>query len=44
VWKRSIHERGFFALKRSRMIRAHMQRAARIFAISSKKSLCELKK
>ena len=44
VWKRSIHERGFFASKRSLMVRAQIRRAARNFAISSKKSLCELKK
>ena len=44
VWKRSIHERGFFAPKRSRMVRAQMRRAARNLAISSKKSEWELKK
>ena len=32
------------ALKRSRITRAQMRRAARYLAISSKKSLCELKK
>ncbi len=44
MWNRSIHERGFLAPKRWRMIFAHIRRAARIFATSSKKSLCELKK
>ena len=41
---RSSHERGFLRLKRSRMMRAQMRRAARNFAISSKKSLCTSKK
>ena len=44
VWNRSCHERGFFAPKRSRIASAHSVRAARNLAISSKKSLCELKK
>ena len=44
VWKRSIMARGFVAPKRSRMMRAHSRRAARNFAISSRKSLCALKK
>ena len=44
VWKRSIQERGFLAPKRSFIVRAQMRRAARNFAISSKKSLWELKK
>ncbi len=44
VWKRHIQERGSFAPKRSRMVFAQTRRAARNFAISSKKSLCELKK
>jgi hypothetical protein len=43
-WKRSVHERGSFAPKRSRMWRAQMRRAARSFAISSKKSLWMSKK
>ena len=34
----------FFAPKRSFMMRAHMRRAARNLAISSKKSLCTSKK
>ena len=44
AWKRSCHDRGFFAWNRSRITCAQMRRAARYFAISSKKSLCELKK
>jgi hypothetical protein len=44
VWNRSIIERGLTAPNRSRITRAQMRRAARILAISSKKSLCELKK
>ncbi len=40
----SISERGSRALKRSRMMRAHNLRAARNFAISSSRLLCELKK
>ena len=39
VWKRMSQERDFFAPKRSRIWRAQMRRAARNFAISSKKSL-----
>ena len=44
VWKRSCWARGFVAPKRSRMMRAHRRRAARNLAISSRKSLCALKK
>src|SRR5215831_14063060 len=44
VWKRHIQERGSFAPKRSRIVFDHTRRAARNLAISSKKSLCELKK
>ena len=44
VWKRISHERGFFAPYRSRSSRAQIRRAARYFAISSKKSMCALKK
>ena len=44
VWKRHIQERGSFAPKRSFIVFAQMRRAARNLAISSKKSLCELKK
>ena len=44
VWKRSFHERSSFAPKRSRITSAQSLRAARNLAISSKKSLCELKK
>ena len=44
AWNRSFIDSGFFAPKRSRMIRAHMRRAARNFATSSKKLLWALKK
>jgi hypothetical protein len=44
VWKRTIHERGSFAPKTSRTLRAQMRRAARNFAISSKKSMWLSKK
>jgi len=44
TWVLSIHERGSLAPNRSRSWRAQMRRAARSLAISSKKSLCELKK
>ena len=44
VWKRISHERGSFAPYRSRSSRAQIRRAARYFAISSKKSMCALKK
>src|SRR5436190_9964255 len=44
VWKRNCHERGFLAPKRVVIASAHSLRAARYLAISSKKSLCELKK
>ena len=44
VWKRSLSERGSLAPKRSRMIRAHIRRAARNFATSWKTLLWQLKK
>ncbi len=44
VWKRSIIERGSFALNRSFMMRAHSRRAARNFATSSRRLLWALKK
>ena len=44
VWKRSFQERSSRAPKRSRIVSAQSRRAARYFAISSKKSLCALKK
>ena len=44
VWKRSRQERGSFAPNRSRAISAQRRRAARNFAISSKKFECALKK
>ena len=44
VWKRIRHDRGSVAPKRSRSSRAQMRRAARYFAISSKKSTWALKK
>jgi hypothetical protein len=44
VWNRSFHDRSFLAPKRSRITSAQILRAARNLAISSKKSLCELKK
>ncbi len=44
VWKRSISAFGEVAPKRSRMIFAHIRRAARNFAISSKKLLWQAKK
>ena len=44
VWKRSFHDRSSRAPKRSRTAAAHRARAARYFAISSKKSLWALKK
>ena len=44
AWKRSASAFGFVAPNRSRMIRAHIRRAARNFATSWKKSLCALKK
>ena len=43
-WKRISSERSFFAPNVSRSSRAQMRRAARYFAISSKKSMCALKK
>ena len=43
-WKRRVHERSDRAWKRSRITRAQMRRAARYFAISSKKSEWALKK
>src|SRR5947207_9450270 len=44
VWKRIRRVRSFFAPKRSFINRYQILRAARYFAISSKKSLCALKK
>ena len=44
TWKRHIIERGSVAPKRSRMMRAHIRRAARNFATSSKSSLQAPKK
>jgi hypothetical protein len=44
VWKRSIIALGFVAPKRSRMIVAHIRRAARNFATSWKTLLWPLKK
>ena len=44
TWKRSWSAFGSVTPKRSRMIRAHSRRAARNFPISSRKSLCALKK
>ena len=44
VWKRIFSERSSFAPKRSRMMRAHMRRAARNFATSWKTLLWPLKK
>ena len=44
VWKRIHIDRSFFAPNRSRIISAQTRRAARNLAISSKKSLWELKK
>ena len=44
VWKRISQERGFFAPYLSRIRCAQIRRAARYFAISSKKSRCALKK
>ena len=44
TWKRHIIERGSVAPKRSRMMRAHMRRAARNLATSSKSSLQAPKK
>src|SRR5262250_628593 len=44
VWKRISQVRWFFAPKRSFITRYQILRAARYFAISSKKSLCALKK
>jgi hypothetical protein len=44
VWKRISHERGFLAPNVSRSSRAQIRRAARYLAISSKKSICALKK
>ena len=44
VWNRCAHERGSRAPKRSRMIRAHIRRAARNLATSSKKSMWQAKK
>ena len=44
VWKRISHDFGFFAPKVSLSSRAQIRRAARYLAISSKKSMCALKK
>ena len=44
VWKRSIFERSSLAPKRSVMMRAHMRRAARYLATSSKRLLCAFQK
>ena len=44
VWNRSIALLRSFAPNRSRMIRAHMRRAARNFATSSKKFMWQAKK
>ena len=44
VWNRSIIDRSSCAPKRSRMIDAQMRRAARNFAISSKKCMWHAKK
>src|SRR4029077_18042197 len=44
VWKRISHERGSRAPYFSFICRAQIRRAARYFAISSKKSRCALKK
>jgi hypothetical protein len=44
VWKRISHDRGFLAPNVSRSSRAQIRRAARYLAISSKKSICALKK
>ena len=44
VWKRISHERGSLAPYFSRINVAQIRRAARYFAISSKKSRCALKK
>ena len=44
VWKRISHERGSFAPYLLAHLRAQIRRAARYFAISSKKSRCALKK
>ena len=43
TWVRSIHDRGSCALKRSRMIFAHMRLSARYLATSSRKLFCVLK-
>ena len=44
VWKRINHDFGSFAPYLSRITVAQIRRAARYFAISSKKSRCALKK
>ena len=44
VWKRSVCALGFVAPKRSRMMCAHIRRAARNFATSWKTLLWPLKK
>jgi hypothetical protein len=44
VWKRISHDFALRAPKVSRSSRAQIRRAARYLAISSKKSICALKK
>jgi hypothetical protein len=44
VWKRIVWDLGFSESNRSRMIDAHMRRAARNFATSWNTLLCPLKK
>ena len=44
VWKRMRHDSGLRAPNVSRSSRAQIRRAARYLAISSKKSMCALKK
>ena len=44
VWKRNILERSSLAPNRSVMMRAHIRRAARYLATSSKRLLCAFQK
>ena len=44
MWKRINHDFSFFAPNVSRSSRAQIRRAARYLAISSKKSICAVKK
>ncbi len=44
MWKRSIHDFGFLAPKRSLMMRAHIRRAARNLATSSSSVVRDTKK